>query len=36
MGKGQNEMETAKTTHATVAFAIPNFNSLFACGQDYG
>jgi hypothetical protein len=35
MSKGQNETETAKATHADVAFAIPDFNPLFACRQDY-
>jgi hypothetical protein len=36
MGKGQNESGMAKATLQCVAFAIPDFNSLFACGQDYG
>jgi hypothetical protein len=34
MGKGQNESGMAKATSPCDAFAIPDFNSLLACGQD--
>jgi hypothetical protein len=35
MGKGQNESGMAEATHADVASAIPDFNSLPFCQQTY-